>query len=407
MRYKVVHKARLCLQIESNHHSRATLAATLSIAPALSSEPIRLNTNHEMASITTPMSSLPTQNIMILGASGNIGREIVHACQAHNTTNPSSPFRITVLTRTSSYTRTLAQFPSSPNLQVLPIDSYTDTDTLTTILRAHNIQALISTIATFNTKDQQRIIDASVASGTVRRFFPSEYGVDTSNRELLVKHLPTAFLKQENVEYLGQVSSGTNGRFTWSAIIVGAFVDWALALPNVMGFDIQNMSVNVIDGGDTKYEATNVGQIARAVIACLASEQAFNDTAGQYVYVNSFTTTQNEVIALIEKYTGRSMQRTPIDSLDLSRKAREQMDAMGGLEAYRAYETTAEAPYAPGAVESILACIYGGEKLNGINQYSMREPGLWNEKLGLPKENLEDTVRGVVEGLGMLKKQDL
>lgn len=344
---------------------------------------------------------------MILGASGNVGREIVQAFQAHNTTNPSSPFTITVLTRTSSYTRTLAQFPPSTNLQTLPIDSYTDTDILTTILRTHNIQALISTIATFNTNDQQRIIDACVASGTVRRFFPSEYGVDTSNRQLLDKHLPTAVLKQENVEYLRQVSSDTNGRLTWSAVIVGAFFDWALALPNVMAFDTQNMSVNVIDGGDTKYEATNVGQIARAVVTCLASEQAFNDTGGQYVYVNSFTTTQNEVIALIEKYTGRSMQRTPIDSLDLSRKVREQMDAMGGLEAYRAYETTTEAPYAPGAVESILACIYGGEKLGGINQYSMREPGLWNEKLGLPKENLEDTVRGVVEGLGMLKKQDL
>ena len=342
---------------------------------------------------------------MILGASGNICREIVSAFHTYNTGNPSSTFKITILTREASYNRTLAQFPPSSDIQVVPISSYTDATALTSLLQKNNIQVLISTIATFSTKDQQTIVNACVAAGTVQRFVPSEYGVDTSNIELITKHLPPALLKNEVVSYLRQVSADTNGQLTWSAIIVGTFFDWGLLLPGVMSYDVPKMSATVFDGGDVKYEGTNVGHIARAVVACLATPEAFEATTNEYVYVNSFTTTQNEVIGLIEKFTGRTMQHTPVSSTDLGRKARETMEAMGGLEAYRAYEPTPEAPYAPGSVEAIWSCLYGGNATGGLNQYSLREPGLWNARLGLPKEKIEETVRGVVANLGMLKDE--
>lgn len=356
-----------------------------------------------MASTHNETASPPVKNIMILGATGNVGSAIFAALKSHNTQNPTHPFNITILTRTSSYARTTAQIPPTMNLQVLPIDSYTDSKSLSTLLKAHNIEVLISTIASFSTNDQAHLVTACVSSGTVRRFFPSEYGVDTSDRALIEKHLPLAVLKHENIELLREACSSTNGKLSWSALITGAFFDWALALPGALAFNIPNMSVNVLDSGDTPYEATNIGTIGKAVVACLTSPARFEDTANRYVYINSFTTTQNEVISLIEKFTGRTVKRNHISAKELSEKALATIEANGGLQGCRDFNPTPERLYAPGSGETIMACIFGGEAFGGINQYSMHEPGLWNDRLGLPKENMEETVRGVVENLGMLK----
>ncbi|KAK5939480.1 hypothetical protein PMZ80_007857 [Knufia obscura] len=356
-----------------------------------------------MASSSDKTPSLPVTKIMILGATGNVGSAILTAFQSHNTHNPHHPFHITVLTRTTSHAKTAAQLPPSSNLQVLAIDTYTNTPTLTTLLQQHNIEVLISTIATFSTNDQEHLISACVASGTVTRFFPSEFGLDTSDRGKVETYLPFAILKQENVDLLRRASLSTNGKLTWTAIITGAFFDWALTIPGLFAMHIPDMTAGVIDGGDIKYEATNMAQIGRAVVACLTSQSRFDETANQYVNINSFTTTQNEVIALIEKYTGRSMTRSPISAKELSESALATIERDGGIEACRAYQPTPEMPYVPGSTEGIMACLFGGGALGGMNQYSMRENGLWNDRLGLPREDIEETVKSAVERLGMLK----
>jgi len=347
--------------------------------------------------------SSSVRNIMLLGATGNVGTAILAALQSHNTLYPTHPFTITVLTRASSYAKTLTQISPSANVQIVPIDSYTDSTTLTTLLRTHSIEVLISTIATFSTKDQAHLINACVSSGTVRRFFPSEYGVDTSDRAVLEKHLPPALLKHETIDLLRKASTSTSGHFTWTALITGGFFDWALALPGALTFNVPALTVDVLDGGNTIYEATNIATIGTAVVACLSSPSRFADTANQYVYINSFTTTQNEVIKLIEEYTGRSMKRNNVSAKELGKKSLAIIEANGGLQGCKDFSPTPERPYSPGSVEGIVACIFGGEHFGGINQYSRREGCLWNERLGLPRESIEETVKGVVEKLGLLK----
>lgn len=55
--------------------------------------------------------------------------------------------------------------------------------------------------------------------------------------------------------------------------------------------------------GNVEYEAANVAQIARATVATL-SPQHFEETKNKYIYVNSFTLTQNQVLGAPEKATG-------------------------------------------------------------------------------------------------------
>ena len=354
-----------------------------------------------MASSQDANTSPPVKNIMILGATGNIGNATLQAFLAHNTNNPTQPFTITVLTRTISHSQTIAQLPSNPNLQILPIDTYTNTTTLTTLLETHNIEVLISTIATLSTDTQSHLISACISSPTVRRFFPSEYGVDTSNPTKLATHLPLALLKHETVSQLRDASTKTQNRLTYSALITGALFDWSLLLPGALAFNIPNNQVTTLDAGTHAYEATNLLTHGNAIVACLSTPARFEATANQYVRINSFSTTQNDVISLIEEFTGRKMSRIDVSAKKFSADAITMMEGMGGLQGYRDYESTPEVPYPPGSREMIWTAIFGGEVADGLNQYS-RE-GLWNERLGLEKEELRETVRGVVEKLGLLK----
>ncbi|KAJ9658348.1 hypothetical protein H2198_003778 [Neophaeococcomyces mojaviensis] len=361
-----------------------------------------------MAQLVNNSNATPVKNIAILGPTGNIGIQILKSFLEHNASHSSSPFNIIALTRDSSLAGTKKQLEPYLNLphhniQVKSIDSYTNQSALSALLRETSTEVLISTIATLSTNDQTSIIDACVSSGTVKRFFPSEFGVDTSSRPIVEKNLPVALFKLEVIEYLKKVASDTRGGFTWSAIICGAFFDWGLKLPGLLTFNLASNEVAVIDGGDVKYEATNIATIGRAVVACLANPKTYEESAGQYVYINSFTVTQNQVISLIESYTNRTIKRHDVSSVARAEEARKIMEENGGLEFFRNYVPTAEVPYAPGSAESILPCIYGGEKSGGMNQYSMREPGLWNERLGLPKEDVEETVRGVLKELGLTK----
>lgn len=71
--------------------------------------------------------------------------------------------------------------------------------------------------------------------------------------------------------------------------------------------------MTVFDGGDVPYEASNLAQIGRAVAAILSPDH-FEKTSNQYVYINSFTLTQNSVIKALEKATGSKFKVTHMSS---------------------------------------------------------------------------------------------
>lgn len=81
--------------------------------------------------------------------------------------------------------------------------------------------AVISIVGTSGFADQAKIIDAAVSAG-VKRFFPSEFGSDTSNADVRAI-VPIFNGKRQVVDYLKTKESGT---FSWTALITGPFFDW-------------------------------------------------------------------------------------------------------------------------------------------------------------------------------------
>lgn len=65
------------------------------------------------------------------------------------------------------------------------------------------------------------LIDAAIKAG-VKRFVPSEFGIDKSD-PVVVQKIPFLAAKQEIQDYL--LSKEESG-LTWSGIITGGFFDW-------------------------------------------------------------------------------------------------------------------------------------------------------------------------------------
>lgn len=81
--------------------------------------------------------------------------------------------------------------------------------------------AVISVIGGMGFGDQKDIIDAAVKA-RVKRFYPSEFGINGQSKA--VQELTPFFaVKQEILDYL--VSKEKDG-LTWTALIIGAVLDW-------------------------------------------------------------------------------------------------------------------------------------------------------------------------------------
>lgn len=169
---------------------------------------------------------------------------------------------------------------------------------------------------------------------------------------------------------------------SWTAICVGTFFDWTFERSGLQGWDLPGRKVTIFGDGEYEYEATNLGQIGRAIAAVLLPEH-FEETKNLYLYVNSFTTTQNEVLKMLEMITG--------DKFEAEHKSVEETYDMG-LEQLRNGSMK--------GISVITAVLYGK---GGVNNFS-KTRGLWNERLGLPVESLEGCLRGVVRELGEVKK---
>ena len=71
-------------------------------------------------------------------------------------------------------------FHSLPNVTPVTVD-YTSVDALAEVLKRHLVDTIISTMkisSDESSKAQLNLIEAAEKSGTVKRFAPSEFGID-------------------------------------------------------------------------------------------------------------------------------------------------------------------------------------------------------------------------------------
>lgn len=243
---------------------------------------------------------------------------------------------------------------------------YTSIDSLTSAFQGQD--AVVSLVGAGGFTEQQKLIDAAIAAG-VKRFLPSEYGSNTRDERVLAQ-VSIFAPKADTIKYLKSKES----QISWSTVINGAFFDWGLKV-GFLGFDLSSKTASLIDDGKPTWSATNLAQVGRAVVKILEKPDL---TKNQYVYISSFQTSQRQILEALEKISGEKWtvknEGTGKELLEKGNAKLQKGDFSG-------------------AHDLIKGSLFGEGDLGNFEF-----EGLWNDKLGLPKENFEEAIKDVLAG---------
>jgi nucleoside-diphosphate-sugar epimerase len=301
-------------------------------------------------------------NVALIGASGTLGPSVLAALKAHPTFTPY------VLNRQISKS-------IYPKTRVITVPDDLDVDAVATLLKENAIDALVMTIAGSYVEQQKQLIDACFRAD-VKRVIPAEFGSCDSADEKTNELLPLMAGKKQVREYLMETCArerpGTSGKMTWTSLVTGHFFDWGLGC-GLLKFDVRARKAYVQDGGDVKFSASNLDFIAKAVVRVLERKE---ETRDKLLYVHSHYVTQNEVLAALEKATGKRFEVVGQSSKEGLEVAGRKM--MGGDK-----EATEEVV----SVQGIVASDWMGKE------------GFANGVLGLEEEDLDEVVQRVVRDI--------
>ncbi|KAK7536199.1 isoflavone reductase family protein [Phyllosticta citribraziliensis] len=298
--------------------------------------------------------SSPIKNVVLVGAGGNLGPAVLKEFL-------DSSLNVTVLTRSGSK----STFP--PNVKTVQSE-YTH-DALASVFKTASTDAIVSLVG--DASAQTPIIDAAITAG-VKRFIPTEYGCNTSDPKV-IELVPILAGKRKTAEYLETKQDS----ISWTSLITGPFFDWGLNV-GFLGFNIADAKVRRWDGGETRWSATNLQTIGRALVNLLIKPDAYNDSANKYVFIESHSVTQNEIQAALEKATGKTF--TVAEEVNGEQRVKTVYEALGKGD----YSTV---------TDLLLAAT-----LSKTTPYGRWE-STWNERLGLKEKSLDEDVKDIVQAL--------
>ncbi|GKT47604.1 pinoresinol reductase 2 [Colletotrichum spaethianum] len=253
---------------------------------------------------------MSVKKVTVVGGSGNLGPSIIGGLLAGG-------FEVTALSRKESS----ASFPSEVTVKKVDINSVEE---VTEALKGQD--AVVSIVGTAGFASQKALADAAVAA-KVKRFIPSEFGINTREaRGTKIGGILTP--KIQTVDYLIELSE-KNSSFTWTGIAVGPFFDWGFS-GGLLGFDVKNKTVNIFDSGNEPISPSTLGFIGKSVAGVLKNLEA---TTNKYIDVASFTTTQRELLKVIEQETGSAFTVNNVKTSDLEKTADEKL-AKGDFSAF-------------------------------------------------------------------------
>ncbi|PSN63254.1 hypothetical protein BS50DRAFT_679570 [Corynespora cassiicola Philippines] len=181
----------------------------------------------------------------------------------------------------------------------------------------------------------QGAVDCMIASkvlGDQRKF------IDAAIAAGMVPILPA---KADGAKYLKTKKS----QISWTSLVTGVFFDWPFR-SDFFDFDLKTKTITWVDGGYTEFTGTTLPQIGGggAVVSILEKPEL---TKNQYVYCSSLNTKMGRKKYVAGDYSG-----------------------IMGL---------------------VIASAFTKRALG-----DSRAARLWDEKLGLPKEDLEETTKNLL-----------
>jgi len=292
------------------------------------------------------------KNIILIGASGYLGKHIL----AEFIADPF--FNVTVLTRASSS----ATFPS--NVNVIKID-YSDKKAIVKALVGQDVAISTTGVGGLTDNFDRTLIEAALEA-RVKWIIPDEFTLDTTHP--LAAKVPVYISKMTIAELLKKHQS----QIAHTLISTGAFLDWGFD-NGFLGFDITNRSVTLYDEGKHLISGTTVPHIAKGVIAAIRHPEL---TLNRRIFIADISFTQQQALALLEKYTNAKWAVTNINTKDELKNGEEYLkngDFMKGIRSL------------------IMSIAYNGE---GACHFEGKTS---NKALELETDSLEKIVKEAVE----------
>lgn len=267
------------------------------------------------------------RNVVLFGAGGTrIGHHILHALLDDGT------FNVSIIARWSSKT----VYPEG--VVVRRIDNSFPHDELVRALTG--CEVVISTTGFSAQAEQYKLIDAAIEA-RVRRFFPSEWGMDNAD-PTCQKLCPIFKQKSEVQAYLRLRQSET---FTWTAVATSIWLDWFVSVwtpkvriihwqgfvraldTNFIGIDPSSYAVSYWAGGAHTPSCTTLPYCAAATLALLARPDLGRN---QRIFLCPFEASQQSIVSILERTQNVKYQTQMVDDgiliADAQRKWQEEKD---------------------------------------------------------------------------------
>lgn len=304
--------------------------------------------------------------VAIIGASGRIGKAFTEALLA------TGKHTVTALTRPSS----TGDIPAGTN--VVKVD-YEDEDAMVQALTGQQFLAI--TLGVQAAPDLHGKIVKAAGKAGVPYVMPNSYGTDSENKRLLEDHpFPLA------AEYTKRAQEVTDAGSAYIVLCCGFWYEWSLALPELwFGFTIKERKVTFFDDGLTKINTSTWDQCGRALAALLSlpisgASPCVDDWKNKSVYMDSFRISQRDMLDSIHRVLGT----TDTDW---------EIKYEGSLERYQRGLAELQAGNQMGLATAMYSRIFFPQ---GDGDYGSRN-GLANERLGLPKEDLDVITKRAVD----------
>ncbi|GAB7353360.1 hypothetical protein MBLNU459_g3843t1 [Dothideomycetes sp. NU459] len=304
--------------------------------------------------------------VAIVGASGRIGKHFTEALLE------TGKHTVTALVRPDSK----GTLPTGVKIARI---SYDDDDRKSLVAALRGQQMLVITLGVRAPQDLHSKITSAAAEAGVPYIMPNAYGHDLHNKSLQMEYLAGERSMKNCTEIEAAGAS-------YIALTCGFWYEWSLALGEQWyGIDIKNRKVTFFDDGNTRVNTSTWAQCGRA-LAALASlpesgaSPALSDWKNESVYISSFRVSQRDMLDSLNRVLG-----TTDKEWEISHQPTDQRYKKGLAEMKEGIFT--------GFPKAMYTRVFYP---NGDGDYESSR-GLANNKLGLPKENLDEATKRAVE----------
>jgi len=238
--------------------------------------------------------------------------------------------------------------------------------------------ALIITMGVTAPPDQQTKLIEAAAAANVPWVIPNEFGGDGFNEEA-DKDTMIGPPKKKVRDYIEKL-----GKSSWIGIACGFWYEFSLAGgPFRYGFDFKNRSVTFFDDGTTRLNTSTWPQTGRSVANLLKlkvlpedendKSPCLADFRNKFVYVSSFTISQKEMFDSVLRVTGGNIHDWKVIYVPVKEYYRE------GVEQFQGGNRI-------GFAKLLYSRMFFPDLAGNFGELK----GLDNDKLGLPKEDLDE-----------------